>query len=1088
MNRLAASADHAADELTSLGAAARNGIAESYLGQMRGAAAANDHVGKTAKLTGHELLNLSRQFADVGVTAAMGMNPLMILVQQGPQIAETFASASARGMTFTQTLGSMAAAGWAAVAPLAPFVAGAAAVAAVVGGGLLIASNELNKEHKDLASTLGLTDEQLKKVKNTGVTAGDVLKGTFIYAGQAIREAFGPQIEWLKETASSAYDLIVDGAKTAVSGLVSGFGYGVGAIGALFGNFPSIVQDALVSAANLGIAAIEFLVNAAISDINELIAGINLVARAVGLPLQAPLLDKASFGRLENEHKGAMRSVHEAGLKGARDAVAGLPGIYEGLTAATLKVAEARIREEGGTAKATRALKDHTKAAKDNLQAVRLLTADLKTLVDLSAAQAAQPFEAKGLMPTEATIGRAFESMRQTIDDLADHFEDQFVYSGKLAFGDLADYVEAELRRAVYDALLAKPIKVLIDAVVRGLPDGLEGLGSVGGIAGIGMVAGSLVGGRTGLAISGGAMIAGLGASLGSTLGAAAGAGLLGTGALAGGAMALAPMLGPIGLAAGALYAAAKLFNVGGKPSNHGAGFDLITGQLSGDKRNQETEQAATAAGQAILKGLELLTSQGITPGATVNGLVVGTRDQSQVYMSDGRTVTSAVGDAAAAVDAAMRAMLHGATYQNEAQKTLVEGMLAAGKGFEAITETLGRFEAAQAIPGQIEDAILALTDPKAWSLEELRRAQEIQRDSLKAAADAGFLTAEQFEAASAKLAQLEGLQVQEVLKQFADAVAQSTEALQEQAGALTKSVGDRILELTNPNAYRVKRVNDEIDARADEARPLIEAGVLGPEFLAQLEQLRSLELNALFADLASQVDETGRAFREARPRMMAWLDDLRAGPASELSPKAALAEALQQYERELAKARGGDPNAIASITRYADGLVQADRRATSSASDRLDLRNRVAGDIEGLAARGLVTEPNPAAAIASLQAPLAQIAHASAAELATITGQGKAVVIANLPSMQAMYGDVHTRQTDRLVAANDRMREEFIAAVKASADQTAAALAQVAAEVRAGLAEAGSVSAAHGELIAARLERLAEEQRLTDLRTRRAS
>lgn len=44
--------------------------------------------GSASKLTASEALNLSRQFADVGVTAAMGMNPLMILIQQGPQIAD----------------------------------------------------------------------------------------------------------------------------------------------------------------------------------------------------------------------------------------------------------------------------------------------------------------------------------------------------------------------------------------------------------------------------------------------------------------------------------------------------------------------------------------------------------------------------------------------------------------------------------------------------------------------------------------------------------------------------------------------------------------------------------------------------------------------------------------------------------------------------------------------------------------------------------------------------------------------------------------------------------------------------------------
>lgn len=44
--------------------------------------------GRVARLSTTEALNLSRQFADIGVTAAMGMNPLMIAIQQGPQIAD----------------------------------------------------------------------------------------------------------------------------------------------------------------------------------------------------------------------------------------------------------------------------------------------------------------------------------------------------------------------------------------------------------------------------------------------------------------------------------------------------------------------------------------------------------------------------------------------------------------------------------------------------------------------------------------------------------------------------------------------------------------------------------------------------------------------------------------------------------------------------------------------------------------------------------------------------------------------------------------------------------------------------------------
>ncbi|UPY35493.1 phage tail length tape measure family protein [Sediminicoccus sp. KRV36] len=53
-----------------------------------GAGAAISGVGSSARLTARELQQLSPQIADVGVTLLGGMNPLMVLVQQGPQITD----------------------------------------------------------------------------------------------------------------------------------------------------------------------------------------------------------------------------------------------------------------------------------------------------------------------------------------------------------------------------------------------------------------------------------------------------------------------------------------------------------------------------------------------------------------------------------------------------------------------------------------------------------------------------------------------------------------------------------------------------------------------------------------------------------------------------------------------------------------------------------------------------------------------------------------------------------------------------------------------------------------------------------------
>lgn len=302
----------------------------------------------------------------------------------------------------------------------------------------------------------------------------------------------------------------------------------------------------------------------------------------------------------------------------------------------------------------------------------------------------------------------------------------------------------------------------------------LNGLGQ--GLAGA-------VGGKTGQAIGGGLGLATAGAGISGLLaggGLAAGlangvVGLGGSVALAGslsaGLMTVGAMLGPIGAIAGVAYAAAKLFNLGGKPSNAGAGYDLRTGAITGDKRTSDTEQAAKSAGAAIQEIEAGLKAAGIGLVDTVTGLVIGTRDQTQIYLQSGKTLKSAVGDAGAAADAAMRALLEGATYASEAQEKLVKSMVAAGKGFDQISAALATYAEAQKLGDNIGDEILRLTDPKAYDLDQLQDAQAERRKSLQAFVDEGFITAEQLAKINVQLGRLEDLELDEVLKKYGEGV-----------------------------------------------------------------------------------------------------------------------------------------------------------------------------------------------------------------------------------------------------------------------------------------------------------------------------
>lgn len=179
--------------------------------------------------------------------------------------------------------------------------------------------------------------------------------------------------------------------------------------------------------------------------------------------------------------------------------------------------------------------------------------------------------------------------------------------------------------------------------------------------------------------------LAGLAQGIGDAIGGRGGRALSGA---ASGALAGFQVGGPIGaVVGGVLGGLSQLLK--GKPSNKGAGFDLVTGAVSGKSRTAETEEAARGTGQVILQMQAALKKLGATLSTTVNGLVIGTRDLTQIYLSDGRTLTSAIGDAGAATEAALHAVLQAADFADVAQKELVKSMLEAGESALDIVDAL---------------------------------------------------------------------------------------------------------------------------------------------------------------------------------------------------------------------------------------------------------------------------------------------------------------------------------------------------------------------------------------------------------------
>jgi hypothetical protein len=1062
-----------------------------------------------AKITAAETLNLSRQFADVAVTGAMGMSPLMILIQQGPQIGETLAAISTRAGGMAGALRLVAASAWAAVAPMAPFVLAAGAVAAVVGGPLLLATHELNKANGDLTEGMGLTDKQLEKVKDRGITVGDVLAGSFDYASKAVSERFAPQIKWVEDRLSDLYQFVLTGAKAAVNGLVGGFGAGVAILGQLFGNFGAVASDALISAANLGLSAVEGLVNGAVGMLNGLINKANAAAAAVGLPLRAPTLDQVSWPRLVNQHAGAMASVGKAGVKGYAESVAGLKGVWSDMAGDIKASAEARIQEQAGTEAATKALKDHTQAVKDYTTVAKPALADLTKTVDLldfkRVKAVKSPGSVDGLKSVAGDAGKVWEAYQaegqKVIDGLADNFERAFVQSGELSFSSIADFAEQQFRQAIYNTLLKEPIQVVLKAVVGNM-DGLKSLlgsalggtlASVLGGAGVGTAIGQSLGLGTGkggvdLALGLGGAAAGTvfaGSATAMALNGTVAAGIFNAGLGAsvatstaiGGLLTSAAVLGPI--AAIAALAVGTLFK--SKPSNNGALATLDDNSLvsiTGSKRTDQTTQWATNAANAVVQGEQMLRNAGIKLNATVRELDLGTRDATDIVLSDGRRLTSAVGDAAAAAETALKAVLEGATFADQAQESLVKSMMAAGKGFDDIAAALGQLSETQALPKTIADAILKLSDPKTFELNQLGSEQAKRRSSyIDAATEAGF-TAEALASLTTQLAQLEGLELDQVLGKYGEALGTATERLKK-SESLQNNITDGILKIVSPAAYQFesgrREIASQIEAMRGQAEALIASGDLTEGVLAQLDLLQSLQMD----ELAKQVAETADTFAQARKGITSWLDALNASASAELSPTAQRERALADYQRILALAQGGDATAAGQFTTYADRLLAADRNATDSAQARLSLFSQVQADAQGLtgisgSAGGLAGQ------LASLAQPLSALLDVSKLTkvandnvVAALTPSLK-VTQADIPALGTMYSQVQGAQTDRVVAAVEKLRTDLNTAMEAiratgaaSSSAVQTALDNLAAAVGAGLADNAAAIAASADQLA---------------------
>lgn len=989
----------------------------------------NDAQGKVAagaKLTQRELMNLSFQANDVFtslLTARDAGDVFRVLGQQSGQVAQVFQEAGARGVTFGQAIGGIAQSVGGLAMRFAPLLVILGTATAAFG----IFSGEVNKQTK-YATTWADTWNATVKVVGDAIMSGPI----------------GTGLKWLGGAFSATLQAIVAGTLAYTDRVAGLFYAGYQAVVKNWRQLPMVFATIMQAAANTALWAVEGIVNTVIKGINHL-AGKELI-KALDLPEI-----KAVTGKIVDDFEKDMERGAAASKAAREQFLKDVSAQADKEFLARQKSKKAAKERESEYARAVKAADEYIRKLREEVEAIGL-TEEAQRRLQIARAIAAAPLASQKAIiaalgeerERALALAAAWDTLKAS-EDAARQFGMTVVQAAEAkAMRDYADAVKAaggentilavrtkmageasvKLAEAValgnvelvkvigtipkvvdsWDDWIARMTEAVrkyqavqsagdelfdgirnrdwaqafsgllraLDLVKKAFDEGTK-FDKVNAVAGLADAAGRAIGGKGGRALSS---------------------------ASSAGAMAF-QFSGGNPVVAGVAAAVAGLAElIKSKPSNAGAGYSLVTGEITGRSRTAETERAVLAASGAIRDGQDALRAAGLTLTETIHGVVIGSRDLSQAYTTGGRTITAAIGDAAATTEAALRAVLETATFASAEQEKLAKSALAAGKSFDDVMAILDQYAEAQKISGNLADEILRLTDPKAFDLKGVADDIAAQRKAYQQLATDGYLTSEQLQTINGQLATLEGLRIDEVMKRYADATEAAAAAQEEAIARFNEQirVGLGAADVTGTTAaerqHRVARENREraearaaaenVEALAEQAEAarvareaLVRlgdvAGLLATDLRgrrgsldnAQISAAEASAARALAIELSSralEVSNIGAVMDQLQARvnpyasgyvMRGWAGEASQALREALGPLASAVEQQQQgsiYGSGIAGVRAG---------RFALEQARADRTAQAYAETQSRLN--------GALARGEITSDEYAKAIATV-------------------------------------------------------------------------------------------------------------------------
>jgi hypothetical protein len=202
---------------------------EQYIQTIRGATVAHNDNIKTVGLARHELINLSRQAQDVAVSLGSGQSFGTVLLQQGSQIADVFASS---GGTLRGFFGQVAAGFVSILTPARVAVAAIAAVGITVASAANAYQTSQVEVQRALSGTgraaqltaadIGSIAEKSSSLSTLSAAEAEKAAATYASTGKIYRDNIATATALTHDFAKSLGVDSADAAKTLAEGLTNG--------------------------------------------------------------------------------------------------------------------------------------------------------------------------------------------------------------------------------------------------------------------------------------------------------------------------------------------------------------------------------------------------------------------------------------------------------------------------------------------------------------------------------------------------------------------------------------------------------------------------------------------------------------------------------------------------------------------------------------------------------------------------------------------------------------------------------------------------------------------------------------------------